>query len=121
GASSFSDGPHKLMRNNGDGTFTNITAGSGLDSFGGTSIEHSTYDFNNDGYLDIMGNSSTIFLNNGDLTFTPYVVPFSGAAIADLNNDGFLDAFAGGNIHYNDTNDNNWIIINTQGVESNLN
>lgn len=121
GASSFSDGPHKLMRNNGDGTFTDITAGSGLDTFGGTSIEHSTYDFNNDGYLDIMGNSSTIFLNNGDLTFTPYVVPFSGAAIADLNNDGFLDAFAGGNIHYNNTNDNNWIVINTQGVESNLN
>ncbi len=121
GASSFSDGSHKLMRNNGDGTFTDITAGSGFDLFGGTSIEHSTYDFNNDGYLDIMGNSNTIYLNNGDMTFTPFIVPFSGASIADLNNDGFLDAFRGGNIHYNDGNDNNWIVINTQGVESNRN
>ncbi len=121
GASSFSDGSHKLMRNNGDGTFTDITAGSGLDNFGGTSIEHATYDFNNDGYLDIMGNSNTIYLNNGDFTFTPYVVPFSGAAIADLNNDGFLDAFAGGSIHYNNGNDNNWIKITTEGEESNRN
>jgi len=121
GASSFSDGGHKLMRNNGDGTFTDVTAGSGFDVFGGTSIEHATYDFNNDGYLDIMGNSNTLYLNNGDMTFTPYVVPFSGAAIADLNNDGFLDAYRGNQIHYNDGNDNNWIVINTQGVESNRN
>lgn len=121
GASSFSDGGHKLMRNNGDGTFTDITAGSGLDLFNGTSIEHATYDFNNDGYLDIMGNSNTIFLNNGDLTFTPVSVPFSGAAIADLNNDGFLDAFAGGSIYYNNGNNNNWIKVTTEGVDSNRN
>jgi len=121
GASSFSDGGHKLMRNNGDGTFTDVTAGSGFDVFGGTSIEHATYDFNNDGYLDIFGNSSTMFLNNGDFTFTPYVVPFSGAAIADLNNDGFLDAFRGNEISYNVGNNNNWIVLNTQGVESNRN
>jgi hypothetical protein len=121
GASSFSDGGHKLMRNNGDGTFTDVTAGSGLDTFTGTSIEHATYDFNNDGYLDIMGNSNRIFLNNGDMTFTQHTVPFSGAAIADLNNDGFLDAFAGGNIHFNNGNDNNWIKITTEGVESNRN
>jgi hypothetical protein len=121
GASSFSDGGHKLMRNNGDGTFTDVTTGSGFDIFTGTSIEHATYDFNNDGYLDIMGNSNTVFLNNGDFTFTPHTVPFSGAAIADLNNDGFLDAFAGGNIHYNNGNANNWIKITTEGVDSNRN
>jgi hypothetical protein len=121
GASSFSDGGHKLMRNNGDGTFTDVTAGSGFDVFGGTSIEHATYDFNNDGYLDIFGNSNIMFLNNGDFTFTPYVVPFSGAAIADLNNDGFLDAFRGNAIYYNDGNANNWVVLNTQGVESNRN
>ncbi|GGD80603.1 FG-GAP-like repeat-containing protein [Planktosalinus lacus] len=121
GASSFSDGGHKLMRNNGDGTFTDITAGSGFDTFGGTSIEHATYDFNNDGYLDIFGNSNTLFINNGDFTFTTTTIPFSGAAIADLNNDGFLDAFQGNEIHYNSGNNNNWIVINTQGVESNRN
>lgn len=121
GASSFTDGGHKLMRNNGDGTFTNITEGSGFDSFGGTSIEHATYDFNNDGFLDVFGNSNTIFINNGDMSFTQVATPFSGAAIADLNNDGFLDAFRAGNIHYNNGNDNNWIVINTEGVESNRN
>lgn len=121
GASSFTDGGHKLMRNNGDGTFTDVTAGSGFDIFTGTSIEHATYDFNNDGYLDIMGNSNTIFLNNGDFTFTEHSVPFSGAAIADLNNDGFLDAFAGGSIYYNNGNNNNWIKITTEGVQSNRN
>jgi len=121
GVSSFSDGGHALMRNNGDGTFTDMTTGSGFDIFSGTSTEHATYDFNNDGYLDIMGNSNTIFLNNGDMTFTPVAAPFSSASIADLNNDGFLDAFRAGNIHYNDANDNNWIVVNTQGVESNRN
>lgn len=121
GASSFSDGGHKLMRNNGDGTFTDVTTGSGFDLFNGTSIEHATYDFNNDGFLDIMGNSNSIFINNGDFTFTQVSVPFSGASIADLNNDGFLDAFRPGQILYNNGNDNNWIVINTQGVESNRN
>ncbi len=121
GASSFTDGGHKLMRNNGDGTFSNITEGSGFETFEGTSVEHATYDFNNDGFLDIFGNSNKLFINNGDLTFTQISIPFSGASIADLNNDGFLDAFRATTIYYNEGNDNNWIVINTEGVESNIN
>ena len=121
GANAMSDGGHKLMRNNGDGTFTDVTAGSGFESFAGTSREHATYDFNNDGYLDIFGNTNTIFLNNGDMTFTPHTVPFTWAAIADLNNNGFLDAFSGGNIYYNNGNNNNWIKVTTEGVDSNRN
>ena len=122
GASSFSpESEHKLMINNGDGTFTDVTAGSGFDTFGGTSIEHATYDFNNDGYLDIFGNSNRIFLNNGDMTFSETASPFSEAAIGDLNNDGFLDAFTGNTVHFNDGNANNWVAINTEGTESNRN
>ena len=123
GASSFSDGGHKLMRNNGDGTFIDVTAGSGLDAFNGTSIEHATYDFNNDGYLDIYGNSNVVLMNNGDMTFTEVSVPFSAASIGDLNNDGFLDAYTGNNniVHLNNGNDNNWIVIHTEGVQSNRN
>ena len=120
GASASSD-THKLMLNNGDGTFTDVTAGSGFDLFGGTSIEHATYDFNNDGYIDIFGNSNRIFINNGDMTFTETNAPFSGASIGDLNNDGFLDAFTGSAIYYNNGNANNWIVINTEGTESNRN
>ncbi|WP_339610468.1 FG-GAP-like repeat-containing protein, partial [uncultured Planktosalinus sp.] len=121
GASSFTDGGHKLMRNNGDGTFTDITSGSGFDTFEGTSVEHATYDFNNDGFLDVFGNSNKLFINNGDFTFTEVSIPFSGASIADLNNDGFLDAFRATTIYYNQGNENNWIVINTEGIESNKN
>lgn len=114
-------GSHELMRNNGDGTFTNVTAGSGFDNFSGKSREHVTYDFDNDGYLDIAGNSHTIFFGNGDMTFTPSSVNFSDAAFGDLNNDGFIDAYAFGVIFYNQGNNNNWIKINTIGTESNKN
>lgn len=114
-------GSHELMRNNGDGTFTNVTAGSGFDDFNGKSREHVTYDFDNDGYLDIAGNSNTIFYGNGDMTFTPSSVGFSDAAFGDLNNDGFIDAYAFGVIYYNQGNDNNWIKINTIGTTSNRN
>lgn len=121
GASSSLSGWHLLMRNNGDGTFTDVTAGSGFDSFYGTSLEHAPADFNNDGYVDIFGNSGYVFINNGNMTFTTVSVPFSAAAIGDLNNDGFLDAFAFGMVHYNNGNTNNWLTINTIGTESNRN
>lgn len=121
GASSFFSGEHKLMRNNGDGTFTDVTAGSGLDTFNGTSLEHAPADFDNDGFVDIFGNSNVILKNNGDMTFTPVNVPFSTVAIGDLNNDGFLDAFVNGTIYFNNGNENNWLAINTIGSESNTN
>lgn len=114
-------GSHELMKNNGDGTFTNVTAGSGFDTFDGKSREHFTYDFNNDGFLDIAGNSNRIFINNGDMTFTPVIAPFSEASIGDLNDDGFLDAYVYGTIYMNNGNSNNWLKINTIGTESNLN
>jgi len=121
GASSFSTGGHILMRNNGDGTFTNVTVGSGLDTYTGTSLEHAPADFNNDGYVDIFGNGNRVLLNNGDMTFTPVIVPFSAASLGDLNNDGFLDAFTFGTVYYNNGNSNNWLTINTIGTVSNLN
>ena len=45
---SSSSNVHKLMKNNGDGTFTNVTVGSGFDSFAGQSIEWNCRDFDND-------------------------------------------------------------------------
>lgn len=122
GASSFIDGQHKLMTNNNDGTFSDSTAGCGLETFSGTSIEHITHDFDNDGYLDIFTANNTIMLNNQDLTFSEINVGFSVGAIGDLNNDGFLDVYNSNDfIYYNDTNSNNWVKINTQGVQSNSN
>jgi hypothetical protein len=115
-----SSGSHKLAQNNGDGTFTDVTAGSGFDTFTPTSIENVCYDFNNDGYVDVFGAGETIMFNNGDMTFTPFNVGFGDGAVGDINNDGFLDYF-NGNLHINQGNSNNWIKINTIGVQSNRN
>ncbi|NDB03217.1 MAG: T9SS C-terminal target domain-containing protein, partial [Flavobacteriaceae bacterium] len=113
---------HKLMTNNGDGTFTNISASSGVQNLEATGIENCTYDFNNDGFIDIASNGN-IFLNNGDLTFSLYnnVLPSNNGCFGDLNNDGFVDSFTGSTLFINDANDNNYLTINTVGVESNRN
>jgi hypothetical protein len=108
------------MQNNGDGTFTDVTAGSGVLS-ATMGIENAPADFDNDGYVDILSNGDILF-NNGDFTFTNHSsnMPPSGA-IGDVNNDGFLDVFRNGNIYLNNTNANNWIKINTVGTISNIN
>jgi PKD repeat protein len=108
------------MKNNGDGTFTNITFGSGWDLFTGLSIEYVSYDFNNDGFADVFTNGYIMY-NNGDFTFTPIQVPMGVAAIGDLNNDGFLDVQVGNNIYFSSGNSNNWIKLNLEGVQSNRN
>ena len=120
GASAGGDGSHKLMQNNGDGTFVDRTAASGVEDapYG---IENDSGDFNNDGYIDILSNGS-ILLNNGDFTFTLYDVGVPGpGAIGDANNDGFLDVFNGNNLYQNNGNGNNWLKIITVGTASNIN
>jgi hypothetical protein len=121
GASSSADGSHKLMKNNGNGTFSNITTGSGWDTNTTLNIEHVTYDFDNDGYADVLGGAGKIMFNNGDFTFFPVTYAFNNGAIGDLNNDGFLDIQNGNTIYYNNGNSNNWIKINLQGIQSNRN
>jgi hypothetical protein len=120
GASSFSAGGHKLMRND-DGVFTDVTDGSGFDTFGSTSIEWITRDFDNDGYMDIIGAGNTLWFNNGDFTFSSHPVTLSNGATGDLNNDGFIDIVRSNAIYYNNTNNNNWLKIITVGTASNKN
>ncbi|MBC8884322.1 VCBS repeat-containing protein [Flavobacterium piscinae] len=121
GASSTADGTHKFMQNNGDGTFTDITAGSGWDTNTSTSIEHIAHDFNNDGFVDVMGGGSKIMYNLGDGTFEVASTGFGIGAVGDLNNDGFLDFQNGSTLRLNNGNSNNWIKFNLQGVQSNRN
>ncbi|MEZ4857405.1 MAG: FG-GAP-like repeat-containing protein [Flavobacteriaceae bacterium] len=120
--SSAPGAPHKLKRNNGDGTFTDISAGTGINALTSVGIENCTYDFDNNGYADILSNGN-LLLNNGDLTFTLFsnVVPSDNGALGDLNNDGFIDAFVNGNVYFNNGNTNHWLTVNTIGVESNRN
>lgn len=119
GASSFTNGGHKFMRND-ESTFTDVITGTGLENFEDTDIEYVTHDFDNNGYLDIYSGSGNFFFNNGDMTFTQQIVNFGAGPIGDLNNDGFLDILSG-NIYMNDGNDNNWLKITTEGVQSNWN
>jgi len=119
-----SSGPHVLKMNNGAAnnySFTDITASSGVSALTATSREHVTFDFDNDGYLDIVSGGN-ILRNNGDMTFTLAANVFSGSgSYGDLNNDGFIDARRGSNIYLNNGNSNNWITISTVGTASNIN
>ncbi|MBL8001601.1 MAG: VCBS repeat-containing protein [Flavobacteriales bacterium] len=119
GASSFTGGGHKLMRNDGT-TFTNVTPGSGYDLFNGTSIEFVTHDFDNDGYLDVLGGGG-MMRNNGNMTFTQISAQPGNGPIGDLNNDGFLDVQNGGTVWMNNGNANNWLKVRTIGTASNAN
>ena len=92
------------MRNNGDGTFTEITREAGVLNYAwGLSVI--TTDLTNDGLPDIyVGNDYVepdfFYVNNGDGTFTESLGNGAfnhisnnsmGSDIADFNNDGYLD------------------------------
>ena len=99
---------NSLYRNNGDGTFTDVTAGSGLDTYTGYGQGVSIADFNNDGWADIYITAyggNRLFRNNGNGTFTDVTNPAGVADVAaefpwplssawgDYDNDGHLDLF----------------------------
>lgn len=106
----FGKNPNSLLRNNGDGTFTDVTKASGLLSFH-PSQTATWADFNNDGWLDVfIGNETTpneeahpcqLFINNRNGTFTEMaakagcaVTKFvKGVTSGDYNNDGLPDIF----------------------------
>lgn len=120
GVSADYTGWHELMRNDGS-TFTDVTVGSGYDLFGGMSIQHITHDFDNDGWLDIMGGGGVIMRNNHDMTFTPNVVGFDVGAVGDLNNDRYLDMLRDNTVRYNAGAGNNWLRVMPVGTISNRN
>lgn len=116
-----SSGAHKLMRNNGDGTFNDVTSGAGVSS-PANGFENVSYDIDNDGFLDIVSNGSILY-GKGDLTFEDAdanQLDYKNGSFGDLNSDGFIDAYYEGEIYWNLTTTNNWITINTVGVQSNI-
>lgn len=121
GANSTASGTHKIMKNNGNGTFTDVTAGSGFELFTSYGREHVAYDFNNDGFIDIMGAGNKIMYNKGNMTFSPVSIPAANGPVGDLNNDGFLDILNGSTIYFNTANANKWIKIKLNGTASNKN
>ena len=125
GVNSTSNGTTNVKRNNGDGTFTSVTAGSGYDTTTSVGREYVAQDFDNDGFLDVLGAGRTIMFGDGAFHFTPnpnqYALSDYDRPIGDLNNDGFLDIQNGTNVLFNNGNSNKWIKINLQGVQSNRN
>ncbi len=94
-----------LYRNNGDGTFTDVTAQAGVGGHG-FGIGVTAGDFDNDGNEDLYVtnyNSAILYHNNGDGTFTDITSSAGvdnpnfgvGAAFLDYDRDGRLDLFVG--------------------------
>ena len=94
-----------LLRNNCDGTFTDVTAQAGLMEPIRSSQSAFWADINNDGLLDLFianeNSPSQLFLNKGDGTFADIShqagidrVVFSKAVVsADYDNDGYADFY----------------------------
>jgi hypothetical protein len=125
GVNSSSNGSTNVKRNNGDGTFTSVTIGSGYDTITSTGREYVAQDFDNDGFLDVLGAGNNIMFGDGNFHFTPnpntYPLSAFDRPIGDLNNDGFLDIQNGNNILFNNGNSNNWFNVNLHGIQSNRN
>jgi hypothetical protein len=125
GVNSLSNGNTNVKRNNGDGTFTSVSAGSGFDTITTTGREYVAHDFDNDGFLDVLSSGNEIMFGDGNFHFTPnpnmYPLSTVDRPVGDLNNDGFLDIQNGSNVLFNNGNTNHWLKLNLEGVTSNRN
>ncbi len=117
--------PDTLYRNNGDGTFTDVTRQAGIYNKTGKGLGVTCGDYDNDGRIDIyVANDTTpnfLYRNSGDGRFVD-IGPFAGAAynehgvaeggmgvdFGDYNNDGSLDIFV-----TNFSNETNTLYHNT--------
>ncbi|MEW5807655.1 MAG: CRTAC1 family protein [Acidobacteriota bacterium] len=132
-----------LYRNNGNGTFTDVSNAAGVADVG-DGRTCGWVDYDNDGLIDIFStnhvNPNRMFRNNGNGTFTDKAseaeidqpADVFGAAWGDYNGDGFQDVFLAGHfgnkLKKNNGNANHWLSItlvstsgtNTSGIGARL-
>ena len=102
--------PNILYRNNGDGTFTDVSEQSHISKYVGKGMGLAFADYDNDGFTDIFVSNDTfenyLLHNNGDGTFTNVAllagvaynafgnaIAGMGADFRDIDNDGRPDIF----------------------------
>jgi enediyne biosynthesis protein E4 len=103
-----------LYRNNGDGTFTDVTQKAGVPG-NGYGLGCVWGDYDNDGYPDLyvtQYGKNILYRNNGDGTFTDVTAKarvdgadfgtafHTGATFFDYDRDGYLDLYAGGYVEF---------------------
>jgi tetratricopeptide (TPR) repeat protein len=121
-----------LLRNNCDGTFTDVTVQAGLAKPLTSSQAAVWVDINNDGWLDLFIGNETgpaqLFLNKGDGTFEDIAMQAGvdgdgtaftkGVAAADYDNDGWVDLYVsnlnGPNFLYHNNHDNSFTEVAMQ-------
>jgi enediyne biosynthesis protein E4 len=102
--------PNSLFRNNGDGTFSDISQSSGIRKHIGKGMGIGVADFDGDGYVDFFVANDTlpssVFMNKRDLTFREVglqlnaaytaqgaVISGMGVDARDIDDDGWPDVF----------------------------
>lgn len=102
--------PNSLFKNNGDGTFSDVSDATGIRAHIGKGMGVAVADFDDNGWSDIFVANDTapafLFMNNGNGTFTEagfergVALPERGAPVAgmgadarDIDNDGHPDLF----------------------------
>lgn len=131
--------PNYMFRNNGDGTFENVTEEAGVRDHPGLGYGVVSVDYNNDGWPDIyVGNDkdtcNRLFKNNGDGTFedvsdpntTGRCISAMGISLADFDLNGHMDMYVtngpGGNLLLQNNGDETFNEIGTElGVSVNHN
>ena len=110
GPLSYSGQPDALYRNNGDGTFTDVTKEAGLWNADGRAMSAAAADLNNDGRLDIFVANDAMenyyYQNTGKGAFENKAVILGlafgehgqgvssmGPTVGDVNGDGLLDIY----------------------------
>jgi enediyne biosynthesis protein E4 len=112
---------NSLYRNNGDGTFTNVTDAAGVGD-AGFGLGVAVADFDNSGFPDIYLNNfgrNVLYRNNGDGTFTDVASEAgvgcgdrvgAGAAFLDADGDGRVDLYVSNYVDFGLHNHVRWTI-----------